>query len=137
MLFRSIINGGDGDDTIAGGAGLDTIAGGAGDDTITGGADNDILSGDSGDDTLNGGAGDDRLSGGAGSDVLVGGLGIDTADYSGAAGPNGVTVNLLNGMSSEMVGVEGDYLYGIENVIGSNFNDIILGDASADRKSVV
>lgn len=82
----SLVDAGEGNDTVQGGTGADTIHGGEGDDHLMGGGGNDILYGDSGDDalygeagndTLYGGDGNDRLSGDKGADVLYGGNGDD------------------------------------------------------------
>ncbi|WP_423358995.1 calcium-binding protein [Pseudomonas citronellolis] len=57
------------DDRLNGGAGNDRLDAGAGDDWLDGGVGNDSLYGDFGNDTLIGGAGNDYLRGGEGSDV--------------------------------------------------------------------
>ena len=66
------------------------LDGGDGDDTLTGSAGRDILTGGQGRDALNGGAGDDLIRGGAGHDQLTGGAGHDVFRWSlgdaGAAG---------------------------------------------------
>lgn len=120
-----------GNDTMYGDAGLDTIFGGTGRDLIYGGLDNDhafggaerdTLDGGAGNDTLEGGDGDDTLIGGAGADRLIGGTGRDTADYS--ASGQGVTVNLLTGTAFGG-DAEGDTLIGVDNAIGSEFNDVL------------
>jgi uncharacterized secreted protein with C-terminal beta-propeller domain len=69
---NDIIFGGRGDDTLNGGKGSDTIWGGTGDDSLVGAAGNDSLFGDSGVDTLRGGAGSNALDGGAGVDKFFG-----------------------------------------------------------------
>lgn len=86
---------------------------------------NDVLVGGVGDDTLNGNGGDDTLTGGGGADTLNGGSGNDTASYTGSG--SGVTVNLVTGTGTGG-DAEGDILTGIENVIGSSFNDTLIGD---------
>jgi len=95
--------------------GADLILGAVGDDTLDGGE---------GADTLDGGGGDDLLIGGAGNDSLIGGLGRDTASYSAAA--SAVTVSLATGAASR--GAGSDSLSGIEDIIGSAFDDILTGD---------
>ncbi|MDD5049138.1 MAG: hypothetical protein PHH09_09440, partial [Methanoregulaceae archaeon] len=101
------------------------IVGGEGDDKLYGLGGADILLGEEGRDLLDGGAGDDILSGGEKGDVLIGGDGIDTATYADAQ--NAVTVNLLTGLGSGNV-AEGDTLTGIENLVGSEFDDTLTGD---------
>src|SRR4051812_10279818 len=99
--------------------------------TKLGTAGNDVLTGTSGDDTLQGLAGDDQLTGGQGADHLDGGTGIDTARYDHAA--SAVGINLVGeGFLGE---ADHDTFSGIENVIGSAFNDNLFGDASANRLS--
>ena len=74
----SVINLGDGNDTLGGSNGADTIDGGNGSDIIVGFGGNDsILSGD-GADTVLGGLGNDQIQGGNGNDSLSGGDGDDT-----------------------------------------------------------
>jgi Ca2+-binding RTX toxin-like protein len=108
----------------------DTWVGGNLADSIYGGADADILSGLAGNDTINGDSGDDLLSGGAGQDKLFGGSGIDTASY--ATSSAGVTVNLVTGAAAGGE-AEGDHLALIENVVGSAFDDILIGNASRNQ----
>ncbi|MBI3699143.1 MAG: hypothetical protein HY242_01680 [Afipia sp.] len=110
----------DGDDTISW---TETAA------TLNGGLGNDTLSGSSLADTLDGGDGDDLLIGGGGADALNGGAGSDTATYT--ASSVAVTVNLVTGAGSGG-DAQGDTLTGIENLIGSAFNDTLTGDASAN-----
>jgi Ca2+-binding RTX toxin-like protein len=96
---------------------------------ITGSAFNDILTGNAGVNMLTGATGADVLTGGAGADALNGGDGIDLADY--AASGVGVRVNLTTGAG--LGGdAQGDTLSGVENLIGSAFNDVLTGNASAN-----
>ncbi|SCX88302.1 calcium-binding protein, partial [Microvirga guangxiensis] len=118
-----ILEGGDGNDQLDGGEGNDLLGGGLGDDVIQGGSGDDRLYGNEGSDTLQGGAGNDYLSGGAGSDSLDGGEGIDTVDYS--ISDAGIVVDLSVGTGTGGY-AQGDRLRGIENVIGSAHNDVIL-----------
>ncbi len=99
----------------------DELHGGAGNDQIAGGAGEDRLYGDAGADTLYGDEGHDYLVGGAGADVIYGGAGFDVASYEDAT--QGVTIDLANGTASD-----GDRLYSIEDLIGSSFDDQLLGD---------
>jgi Ca2+-binding RTX toxin-like protein len=64
--------------------------------------------------------------GGAGADLLDGGDGVDTAVYSGSA--TGVSINLAAGTASGG-DAQGDTLISIENLVGSNYDDILIGDA--------
>ncbi|WP_245269801.1 calcium-binding protein [Ensifer sp. WSM1721] len=102
-------------------------------ENIVGSAFGDQLFGASGTNRLEGGGGNDLLAGGAGADVLIGGDGADTAFYqtSGA----GVTIVLDNTGAALGVGgdAQGDQLSTIENLFGSNFDDLLVGNASVNR----
>ncbi|MCC7321293.1 MAG: Hint domain-containing protein [Rubellimicrobium sp.] len=92
--------------------------------TIDAGAGNDSLTGGSGNDTLIGGTGDDILAGGAGADVLSGGQGMDYADYS--ASDAGVQID-LGGNTAAGGHAAGDTLSGIDGIIGSAHDDVLIG----------
>ena len=115
---------GSGNDSATGSAAADTIDGGAGNDRLVGNAGNDLLIGGAGNDTLEGGGGDDTLRGGAGADVLWGGTGLDWVDYSDSDAA--VIVNLRD-WTVAGGHAEGDQLQGTDAVIGSAFNDTIIG----------
>ncbi|HSH96827.1 MAG: calcium-binding protein [Methylophilaceae bacterium] len=102
------------------------ILAGAGNDTVSSGVGNDTLEGGDGNDSLSSGNGNDLLVGGAGADALNGGTGIDTASY--ITSTAGVQINLLTG-ASHGGDAEGDYLVGIENLIGSSNSDVLTGNA--------
>ncbi|MBL4691856.1 MAG: tandem-95 repeat protein [Magnetovibrio sp.] len=123
-----------GNDTLTGYISADTINGGAGDDLINGGGGNDILNGDAGNDTLIGGAGNDTISGGQGADRLDGGLGMDTVDYSTSLDGVTVDLNIQDGKFGQFVSVSQgfDQLINFENIMGSGFNDILIGDVNAN-----
>ena len=144
-----ILYGDEGDDTLNGSAGADTMFGGIGSDTLSyegssgavtislldntasgGDAEGDVISefenitGSDFDDTLTGDAGDNTLNGGAGADTLVGGLGYDTLSYANSS--SAVNVNLsTNAVSGG--DAEGDTISSFENVIGSNYDDVLTG----------
>ena len=124
-----VIDGRGGDDILRGEAGNDVIDGGAGSDLLDGGIGHDTLNGGTGDDVINAGAGDDFIVGGAGADTLDGGAGIDTASYE--ASDAAVDVNLTTGLGSGGH-AEGDTLQGVENLLGSAFDDRLTGDANAN-----
>ena len=115
---------------LTGTDGHDTLLGGAGGDTLNAGAGNDVLIGGDGNDILNAGDGNDLLIGGSGNDQLDGGAGIDTASYAGAS--SGVTVSLANLAAQNTGGAGTDTLNGIENLIGSDYNDSLTGDGNAN-----
>ena len=79
--------------------------------------------------TITGTDQNDIFHGGLGDDVLIGGLGSDTADYSSAAGP--VTVD-LNMAGPQATGQGSDTLTGIENLTGSGFGDVLIGDGGSN-----
>lgn len=110
-----------GNDVMTGTGANDFLAGGAGDDT---------LSGLGGNDTLLGGLGKDTLDGGLGNDIINGGGDIDWAYYNSAKG--GVKINLTLLTSQNTLNAGSDTLSNIENLLGSNYRDILSGNASAN-----
>ncbi len=115
------------------GSGAASLTGNSLNNDLTGNGSANSLDGGNGSDMLDGGAGKDTLVGGDGADILIGGLGNDSlnggsgddlVNYSDAAGE--VTVNLTSGRSS---GDGIDTLASIEDVIGSEGDDIIIGSA--------
>jgi Ca2+-binding RTX toxin-like protein len=84
------------------------------------------LTGTGEEDSIPGLGGNDTLIGLAGPDVLNGGAGTDTASYTASAA--GVTVSLATGTGSGG-DAQGDTLSNIENLIGSNFNDVLEGNS--------
>ncbi|QKS82372.1 retention module-containing protein [Pseudomonas bijieensis] len=117
--------------TLTGTAGDDVLMAGGGDNTLNAGDGNDILSAGSGNNALHGGAGNDLLYSGTGNDLLDGGTGNDTASYAHATA--GVTVNLGLLAAQNTLGAGTDTLTGIENLVGSNFNDTLTGDGASNR----
>ena len=99
------------------------------DDLLNGGAGDDWLYGYSGDDTLFGNGGNDTLQGGAGADTMFGGDGIDTVSYTRSSDRVMVDLSIHLGSGGD---AEGDQIWEIENVIGSDYGDIIFGDSSAN-----
>jgi Ca2+-binding RTX toxin-like protein len=153
----NIIDGGLGDDIIFGGAGVDILIGGTGLDTLSyfkaadavtvtldgknaasvsgGDAAGDTatgfenLIGSANSDTLTGDSGANVIEGGDGDDKLDGGKGIDTVSYENATA--GILINLADA-EQLMSGAGKDTLNGFENVIGSGWDDAILGSAVAN-----
>ena len=142
--FSDTLTGNAGNNVINGAAGIDTVSyanatagvtvnlslvggqntGGAGTDTLL---NFENLTGSNFNDTLTGNSGNNILSGGLGNDSLNGGAGADTASYSNAAAA--VTVNLSVGIAQNTGGAGTDTLLNLENLVGSNFNDTLLGNA--------
>jgi Ca2+-binding RTX toxin-like protein len=116
---------GDGTDTVAG---LERLLGSAFDDVLLGDAQVNYLDGKAGNDVLDGRDGNDTLLGGLGDDDLIGGGGTaDIASYQLSSTP--VSIDLAAGAGT---GEGNDTLSTIERVYGSNFDDILRGDALAN-----
>jgi Ca2+-binding RTX toxin-like protein len=116
----------------------DVISGDNGDDLLIGLTANDTLNGQNGNDTLDGGTGNDRLFGGSDNDVLIGGAGADsldggagTSDTASYVGSAAVAVTVNGGATGG--DAAGDTLTGIENLLGSSFNDTLTGDSGNNR----
>jgi Ca2+-binding RTX toxin-like protein len=145
-----------GNQEFAGSAGADTVFGTNYDDIISG-YQLDPRGGGSvehfnpANDVLFGFDGNDLFFGGAGNNTLYGGDGSDTASYQYAnrgivvdmqdtfTDSNGTYYEVLNGhmyrlnKNGEMVEVIGyDKNYSVENVIGSDHDDVISGDGGAN-----
>ena len=141
------LHGGLGDDDLSGGDGKDKLYGEDGDDDVTGGAGDDFVYGGKGDDYLYAGTGNDSVDGGIGDDLIVGGDGPGNDQYKGGAGSDtvsytgalsGITVNLLKGSASSSdngnsAEIGTDKLNNIENVIGGNHDDTLIGNALANK----
>lgn len=146
----------DGDDELTGGEGNDMLHGDAGNDTLYGNMGNDFLEGGAGDDFIYTGSGDDSALGGTGDDIfhlgggtneiycgqgddlvranigidtILGGSGEDTVDYSMFGGSGGLTVNLITG-KGKFGAADGDTYRSIEDVIGSNGDDFLIGNGA-------
>jgi Ca2+-binding RTX toxin-like protein len=76
--YRSVMDGGAGNDVLTGGSGNDEFTGGIGNDVLYGGWGNDALYGGDHADALYGNQGNDWLEGGRGADIFDGGSGSDT-----------------------------------------------------------
>jgi len=127
-------------------SGIENVVGTSGDDIIVGDDQANVLEGDGGDDTLDGGAGDDLILGGTGDDIVLasegadtseGGAGIDTIDYSDLPTGQSIEVTLLESADATVTiaGGMNQTVRGIENVIGTNSDDTISGDALSNHIS--
>ncbi|WP_223522449.1 retention module-containing protein [Pseudomonas sp. A-B-26] len=116
--------------TLTGTAGDDVMVAGTGNNIINAGDGNDVLTAGTGNNELHGGAGNDLLFSGTGNDLLDGGTGIDTVNYTHATA--GVTVDLSLLTPQNTGGAGTDTLTGIENLVGSNFNDALTGDNNSN-----
>jgi Ca2+-binding RTX toxin-like protein len=131
-----LIHGGRGNDTADGGAGdYDRVIGDLGDDHVLGGrGDGDEVAGSLGIDTVSGGAGDlDLVHGDYGYDRMDGGSGGgDIASFAtdvGAGKGGGVKVSLARHRAR---GDGHDRLFRFESLEGSAFDDIMVGNKSAN-----
>ena len=109
---------------------VENILGSDFNDTLIGDAEDNVLRGAAGDDTLMGAAGDDSLSGGLGTNEVDGGSGTDTASYMDAQ--SGVEVSLGIQTAQNTIGAGTDTLTDIENLQGSDHDDILIGDAGSN-----
>ncbi len=91
---------------------------------------NNVIRGLGGNDNILAEGGNDFLIGGAGADILNGGDGEDTASYLNSPGSVDVNLGLQRGLLSD---AQGDTLSGVENLIGSNFDDILVGDGISNQ----
>ena len=88
------------------------------------------LVGGAGNDTLTGGSGDDVLAGGGGTDVIDGGEGNDTNSFQGIG--VGVTATVAaDGTGTASYGAVNETFTGIENLTGSENNDILTATGAA------
>ena len=147
----NVLDGGIGNDVLTGLAGADTLIGGSGFDrasysNMTASITVDLanpgnntleavgdtysgvegLEGGSGNDLLRGDGGGNFIYGGAGADTLDGGAGSDSAHYVTATA--GLTASLATPLANTG-DAAGDVYISIENLAGSQFNDLLIGDA--------
>ena len=115
-------------DNITGGSGSDSLFGGNGNDSLFGSGGFDVLNGGAGDDTLSGGDDRDTFIGGAGADTHLGGGGLDVVDYSGS----GSAVELSLSAGGTVGDAAGDTYFGVESVIGTDFDDTITGGSASE-----
>jgi Ca2+-binding RTX toxin-like protein len=81
-------------------------------------------------DTLRGDGNNNLLDGGDGADLLEGGSGIDYAWYN--SSPVGVMASLANPGINTGYAI-GDVYVSIEGLVGSSFNDFLIGDGGTNR----
>ncbi|MEZ5901262.1 MAG: calcium-binding protein [Hyphomicrobiaceae bacterium] len=97
------------------------IFGTAGANTLNGNGSSNIIVGNDGNDTIFGSQGNDVIDGGAGRDSVAY---HDTAFGS-------VNANLETGIVTKSNGAT-DHLFNVESLQGSNFDDVLVGDAEAN-----
>lgn len=130
LVDISAVAGSTHNDVLSGDRRSNFLFGGPGDDTINGRGNAGDLSSPASVDELRFDflAGDTRLQGGPpGNDTLTGGGGFSVASYEEA--PNGIDVDLALG---SVQGEGTDTLTGIRAVVGSEFDDVLRGDDSAN-----
>jgi Ca2+-binding RTX toxin-like protein len=114
-----------GSDVLTGTVGDDVIAGFGGDDVILGSWGNDVICGGDGDDRITAGLGlfeVNLVSGDGGHDEIVAGGTSTVVVY--AFAPGSVKIDLEAGTAT---GWGDDTLDGVESVVGSQFDDVLLG----------
>lgn len=140
-----------GDDYIDAGSGNNNLYGGKGNDIVITQNGNDKIDGGTGDDILTSGDGNDTVIGGGGSDIIIGGSGAGNDKYDGGSGrdlvkylsaTSGIIVDLSKSSSNassllenDAAGIGIDSLKNIEDVIAGNYDDIIIGNSSANSLS--
>lgn len=77
---------------------------------------------------------DNFITAGVGNNLINGGDGLDTVSYdSGTSATAGVTVSLAVTGAQSTVGSGSDTLVSIENLRGSQYDDVLTGNANANR----
>ncbi len=133
-LADNVLQGLEGNDLLEAGAGDDLLVGNSGNDILRGGNGDDLILGIDGDDALNGGGGNDSLVGGdgndffvgiGGTDLIIGGAGFDTNSFQGIG--LGVTARINDdGSGSAQYGAVNESFSGIERLVGSDNDDILI-----------
>ncbi|MFC3612451.1 calcium-binding protein [Lutimaribacter marinistellae] len=114
-------------DHITGGGGNNRLFGFEGADTLLGLGGNDALLGDGGNDMLIGGNGRDTLLPGVGDDTIDGGAGQDLVRFTDAR--QAMTIDMILGIAQ---GEFDNVLMNVEDVDGSGFADLMIGDEQAN-----
>jgi Ca2+-binding RTX toxin-like protein len=154
-LGEDELNGGDGNDILRGGEGNDVLDGGVGVDTVDysdrtqsvfarlQGTNTTVQVGGVNEDTVKnienvtGGWGNDRFIGDQNDNLLIGGEGVDIVEYEMAN--EGVFVDMKAGIarsrSGSVANIGNDRINEIENILGSQFHDHIVGNVIANQLS--
>ena len=138
----NVIYGGQGNDNLQALNGNDYLYGGEGKDILTGSGGDDFLYGNVGDDRLAGDSGNDVLDGGAGADEIRGGTGFDRLTYANSSQAVSVVLAIvqIDGAPTVYTSVgstggdaEGDKIADIEEIIGSDHDDIFYAGNTAEN----
>lgn len=99
-------------------------------ENVTGGSGDDYFGGDEQDNIFRGNAGHDYFVSSGGSDTYYGGSGYDMVDYSDVG--TGLLIRPTGYGYSAVIagGIAYDSLYSIENVIGTDFDDRMIGGSA-------
>ena len=140
---NDVLIGNDAPNSISSGDGADTVNGGGGGDSIFTSRGDDFVHGGPGPDTIGAFEGVDQVFGDAGDDSFFstdtdddpdrysGGKGTDLADYSSANAA--VSVKLDNKPNDGVAGEGDNVLPDVEDVFGSQFNDVLVGSKRANQ----
>jgi Ca2+-binding RTX toxin-like protein len=102
-------------------------------DNLIGSSESDSLIGDGNSNTLDGGGSGDNLEGLGGNDTLSDPTGgdQDSARYENSPGPGGIVADLVAGtVNGTAAGAGSDTLSGVLEISGTNFDDVMTGDAN-------
>jgi hypothetical protein len=124
LINGSVFDGDGGNDTFIS---IEQIEGSNHDDEIIGDDANNVIDGLKGDDFISGGDGNDFLIGGLGADTLNGNGGRDGTSYLDS--PAAVYIDLARNLARGG-NANGDVLTSIEDIQGSIYNDILIGNGS-------
>ncbi len=116
------VTGSDHDDTLTGGPGTNILVGGAGADTIDSGGNSGSLE-QPRTETFDFLVGDGDPEGTGYDDTLIGGPGLNIVDYS--SSPVAIEADLKRGLAT---GEGVDTLTDVQAIVGSAFDDILIGD---------
>ncbi len=115
------------DDLLTGNGAANDFSAGDGQDWLITNGGGDRLIGGAGHDSLWGGDGDDVIEGGLGDDTLFGGTGSDTASYATATAAVRIDLTIMEDQNTG--GAGSDTLVSIENIVGSDYADVLIGNA--------
>lgn len=124
--------GGGSGNLLLGGRGNDRLCATSGDNVLRGGAGDDSFLVYGGDNRLFGGVGNDDFSVGEGANLIFGGPRTDSVSFN--LSSVGVTV-YMGANKKNAGGAEGVRLKGIENLSGSDFDDLLAGDGGNNQLS--